>query len=616
MFSTRGRLADTFLGRTHRRQAAVATTWTPRAASGWLMLPVLLCLAVHVGVGADVSLEKLELPRIAVMVDEQIEQRLAEEGVVAAPQADDATFLRRVTLDLAGRIPTTSELEEFLRNPDSAKRLQVIDRLMQSPDFAYHLRNEFDLLLLARLRHDAAWREYLLEATRENRGWDQLFREVLVPDRQETGAAAELAASDIGGLADGGLDGIDGAETHVAAGSEGESARKLHEGAAAFLRHRAREVDDLTNDTCVVFFGVNVSCAKCHDHPLVSDWEQDHYYGMAAFFHRTYLTKKNQLAERFTGMPRFTTIYGEEKTAAYMFLSGRKIEEPQQEWTDERRKELDDLVRRQQREDDPGPLQLPDFSPREALVQLALDADGSSMLARAAVNRVWARLMGRGLVEPLDQMHSENPPSHPDLLDWLSDEFRQEGYDLRHLIRGLVSSRTYGRSSRWKDGETPAPELFAVATARPLTPRQMGLSLHLASLHPDLLAREVADPTVWGSRRERLESQADGAAGLFEIPHENFQVSVDEALLFSNSERFMREYLQEGSERLVGYLVELDEPASQVQGAYRAVLSREPDPEELEIMPAYLAERSDRPAAAVQQLVWALLASPEFRFNH
>jgi hypothetical protein len=560
-----------------------------------------------------------ELPEVApnlvaATIDQHLLKRLSEVGIQPAGPADDATFLRRITLDLAGRIPTTGEVEAFCRCTSPNKRRETIERLMQSSDFSYHLRNELDLLLLARLRKDNTWREYLLEATRENRGWDQIFREVLLPERVASPEPTSLVSTEALDAPLGNTSTEDGSDP-VTADTNASPSKTLHEGAAAFLRHRAREVDDLTNDTCILFFGVNVSCAKCHDHPLVSDWEQDHFYGMSAFFHRTYLTKKNQLAERFHGMPRFKTIYGEEKTAPFMFLSGKRVEEPAVELSDDERKALDDVVRRQQREDDPGPLQLPDFSPRQALVSLALESDTQYLLARSAVNRVWARLMGRGFVEPLDQMHSENPPSHPELLDWLAENFRNHGYDLQYLIRGIVASDAYGRSSRWDGEELPPPELFAVATPRPLTPSQLALSLQLATLHPAPLKHDVKESTTWEQRRERLESQADGVASQFEIPHENFQVSVDEALLFSNSDRFTRDYLHEGADRLLGRLTECDDSSQQIRAAFLAVLSRKPETAELELLQQYLADRSDRPVAALQHLVWALLASPEFRFN-
>src|SRR5262249_31307859 len=112
----------------------------------------------------------------------------------------------------------------------------------------------------------------------------------------------------------------------------------------------------------------------------------------------------------------------------------------------------------------------PKFSLRASLVQLALEPDGRDYFARSVVNRLWHRHFGRGLVAPLDQMHSANPPSHPELLQWLARDLIEHGYDLRRLVRGLVLSNAYARGSRWPNGEMPEEKHFAVAQLRPLTP--------------------------------------------------------------------------------------------------------------------------------------------------
>ncbi len=127
----------------------------------------------------------------------------------------------------------------------------------------------------------------------------------------------------------------------------------------------------------------------------------------------------------------------------------------------------------------------PQFSPREKLVEVALHSEDNRYFARNIVNRLWARMLGRGLVDPLDQMHSANVPSHPELLDWLTRDLVAHGYDLKRLLRGIALSQTYSRSSEWTSpGELPASSLFAVAKIKPLSPRQYGLSLSVASHNP------------------------------------------------------------------------------------------------------------------------------------
>jgi hypothetical protein len=546
--------------------------YLPKAGPAVAMIAACLLVAAGSQAVAAGTAAAGDLSAIAESIDRQIDAGLQAAEVAAAPPCTDLEYLRRATLDVAGRIPTAAETQRFAADAAADKRQQLVSRLLASPDFAFHLRNELDLFLLARIRNDGAWREYLATAVREGRGWDALVREILLPDR--------------GG--------------------------NIPEAASAFLRERAREVDDLTNDSSALLFGINISCAKCHDHPLVSDWTQDHFYGMASFFHRTYMTKNKGLAERFSGMPKFKTVSGEEKDAHFMFLTGTVIAEPAVEKTDEQRKAEEEAVRRQQKEDVSGPLELPEFSPRAALVDLALSESGNYLPARAMVNRTWARLMGRGLVEPLDQMHSENPPSHPELLDWLAEDFVQHGYDLRRLIGGIVLSRAYSRSSRW-EGAAPRADLFAVALSRPLTPRQLSLSLQVATLSPE---GDDTQAENWSDVRKQWEDRAESLAGQLEIPGDYFQVSADEALMFSNSERIHRDFLADQQDRLVGALLRQADREVGVQQAFLSVLSRPPDEEEIAAGLEYLKQREDRPTAAMQQLIWALMTGPEFRFNH
>jgi len=509
------------------------------------------------------------------VVDHYIAERMSQDKILPASQIQDLPFIRRVTLDLAGRIPTTAESRAFAESTSPNKRVELVDRLLASPDFVFHQRNELDILLMKPKPNDGDFRKYLLWSVEQNRPWDAMFRDMLI-----------------------------GVE-------EDENQR----GALAFLKARARRVEELTNDTAVLFFGVNVSCAQCHDHPLVSDWKQDHFYGMQSFFSRTFLTKKNVLAEKHYGEVKFTTTKGVEKQASFMFLTGSMIEEPKVELSGEEKKKLDEEVRNLQQKDD-APLRRPAFSPREKLVEVALKDDDSRFFSRNIANRVWLRLLGRGLVDPPDQLHSANPPSHPELLDWLARDLTTHQYDLRRIIRGIVLSQAYARSSEWTASESlPGPEYFAVATPRALTPRQYSLSLLVAAHHPEQWPKPD-QATEWKSRREQLENAANGWAGQFEVPGEGFQVAVDEALLVSNSNRFENEFLRDSGDRLAGYLKTLPDPAAAIDAACRAILSRPPGDEESAAMQEYLKARGTDQPMAMKQVLWALFASPELRFNY
>ncbi|TXT27589.1 MAG: hypothetical protein FD138_2737, partial [Planctomycetota bacterium] len=502
------------------------------------------------------------------------------EKVTAAPQADDASLLRRLMLDVAGRIPTSEEAKTYVANGSAVKRTELVDRLLASPDFVWHQRNEFDRMLLPNKPNDGDFRKYLLWAVKENRPWDAMFRDMLV-------------------------------------GDEADENRKH---ALTFIKSRARELDDMLNDTAIVFFGVNVTCAKCHDHPLTPDWKQHHYFGMASFFSRTYVTKKNLLAERPFGEVKFKSKRKDdtkgEQTAKFEFLTGAVIDEPVVERSEDDKKKIEEVIKAAMQKDDAPPPEKPSFSPREKLVEIALRAEDNRFFASNIVNRVWDRLFGRGLVHPVDQLHSGNAPSHPELLDWLTRDLVAHNYDLKRLIRGIVLSQAYSRSSEWMAGSMPPDaSLFAVTKVKPLTPRQYAVSLLIARQAPDSWP-SLDKPDEWVVRREQLENGSNGYTNFFEMPGESFQVAVDEALLFSNSKRIEDELLRDSKTEIVGYLKSLSDNTTVIDAAFQTICSRPPRDDERAAMEDYLQKHSADRIIAIRQIVWALLTGPEMRFSY
>jgi Protein of unknown function (DUF1549)/Protein of unknown function (DUF1553) len=511
---------------------------------------------------------------IAEVVDHYIDGALRKEAVKPATSADDATLIRRLTLDLAGRIPTAAENFAYVGSTDPDKRARLIDRLMASPGFVRHQATELDTMLMA--GGSGSLRDYLVKAADENRPWDQIFRELMLPNQTN----------------------------------------KDQKVAAEYLRQRVKDLDRLTADVSSTFFGVNISCAQCHDHPLVRDWKQDHFYGMKSFFSRTFVNgdRAGFLGERAYGTIRFKTTDDVERQARMMFLTGRRVDDAdaKEPSGEEKKKEKEGLDRAKKEKVPPTP---PKFSARAKLVELALSPGDREFFAKAIVNRIWHRLFGQGLVMPLDQMHSANPPSHPDLLAWLARDMTTHGYDLRRLIRGLVTSGAYARSSRWQSEEMPRPSLFAVALVRPLTPVQLAASLRLATVDPKSLPADLP-PERFEKTIEAVEASARSLAPSFANSSGDTQIGVAEALLFSNGKKIDGDLLADGPDRLVGRLKQTASPAEQIDLAVRNVLSRSPDEEEVRTLGAYLGQRTDRPDDACEQLVWILLTSAEFRFNH
>ncbi len=423
---------------------------------------VILGVVMIGGIGSARADDLLPPDRpIEEVVDSYVGAKLAREGVGPAPEADDATIVRRLTLDLVGRIPTAEEARLYVECSAPDKKAKLVDRLMASPGFVRHGADWFDAMLMAGTRGDL--RDYLTRAFGENRSWDRVFREIL--------AADEADAS--------------------------------NKGSSGFLKARAKDTDRLTSDVSSVFFGVNVSCAKCHDHPKVQDWKQDHYYGMKSFLDRT-VEVGGFVGEREFGSVKFKTTEGEERHAKFMFLTGKVVEVPgvQEPSKDEKAAEKKRLDESKKRKEAPEP---PKFSARGKLAEIALEPGERDFFARSIANRLWHRFFGQGLVSPLDQMHSENPPSHPELLQWLARDTIDHGYDLRRLTRGLVLSRAYSRTSRWESAEPPSPKWFAVGAVRPLSPMQLALSMWVATTDPASLADD-ADRKIEG-----LAGRAEGS---------------------------------------------------------------------------------------------------------
>ena len=514
---------------------------------------------------------------IAEVVDHYIDLGLGKLPIKPASRADDATLFRRLALDLDGRIPTAAESRAYCASTDPDKRARLVDRLMASPAFVRHQATELDTMLLAGGNGKGSLREYLLQAAGENRPWDRIFRELLLPDQSD----------------------------------------KAQKAAALYLRQGLKDMDRLTADVSSTFFGVNISCAQCHDHPLVRDWKQDHFFGMKSFLNRTFVNgngNESFLGERGYGQIRFKTTDDVEKQARFMFLTGRRVEESdaKEPSKDEQKKEKEGLDRSKK---DKAPPPQPKFSARAKLVELALASGDREFFSKAIVNRIWYRLFGHGLVMPLDQMHSANPPSHPELLAWLARDMATHGYDLRRLVRGLVLSEAYARTSRWEGADQPRPSLFAVALVRPLTATQLATSLRLATTDPASL------PPEFGSEKfekqiQSLEDSGRSLASSFASSGGDSQIGVAEALLFSNGKRITGELLGDGAERLVSRLEHTARTSDVVDLAVRNVLSRPPDDEELRALGAFLDGRTDRRDNARRQLVWVLLTDAEFRFNH
>lgn len=492
----------------------------------------------------------------------------------AAPLADDAAFLRRVTIDLADSVPSAASLRAFLADPRPGRRERKIDALVNAPEFARRMAGWLDDLLMDRragkLADAAAFREYLRQALLARKPYDALVREILSAD------------------------GADAARRHV----------------ARFYLDRDLDSVVLTRDISRVFLGRNVQCAQCHDHPRIDDYKQEHFYGIQAFLNRSYLYPKADdpkavIAEKAEGEVTFVSVFDKAKAQRTtrpavpggMMLAEPKLE-PAKAYTTPAAKDTKPV---------------PAYSRRARLAD-ALTSPENTAFARTAANRVWALLLGRGIVHPLDQDHPDNPPSHPELLDALAKHFVASGYDLRSLVREVCRSKAYQRGAQVPAGvPEPAEERFARAVPRPMRPEALGLSMMQALGFTDHVRQNLGVVHTEEARFAQFAAELAPLRATFEaapgVAEPGFEASLEGTLFLKHAEHFRHlAYPRPGALR--HRLLEIKNPAAVVDEVFQSVLSRLPSAEErAECLP--LAEPS-----RVPELIWACLATAEFRFNH
>ena len=373
-------------------------------------------LVAFLAFGAFASARGGEDP-LHVRIDKVVES--AHVGA-PAPPADDAAFLRRITLDLTGTIPSADEARAFLDDTSSDKRAKAIDRLLASRGYVRHMARTFDVMLMERRRDKYVktdpWRKYLVDSFAANKPYDQLAREIL------------------------GADGVD---------------PKMHP-AAKFYLEREVEPNALTRDVGRMFFGMDLQCAQCHDHPRIGDYYQRDYYGLYAFLNRSYLFRPDKkkpavLAEKAEGDVKFKSVFTKAEGSTRPRLPGGvEISEPTFKKGEEYKVKPDKKKKTLR--------PIPRYSRLAQLARHATDGKNRAF-NRNIVNRLWAHMMGRGLVEPVDLHHSKNPPLNPELLELLADAIVAMKYDVRGFLRELALTRAYQRSF-----EIPA-ELAAEAKA-------------------------------------------------------------------------------------------------------------------------------------------------------
>jgi hypothetical protein len=509
-----------------------------------------------------------EARRLAETIDRLVAAHWDESRVSPAPLADDGEFIRRVALDLTGKIPSASDVRWFLDDPTADKRERLVERLLDSPAYIAHSTGVEMHLMMPEVESNAeaqaltpSFEAWLREQITANVGSDRIVRAILTTKVADDGAGAR----------------------NRQAASRGREPSPL-----PFYVTKDVKSENLAASTARLFLGLRLECAQCHNHPFAS-WTRDQFWGYAAFF--ASLEKKapeDASLDPIREQPdrREAAIPGTEKVVKAAFLDGST----------------------------------PRFRPHEpARLTLAdwMTSPDNPYFARAAVNRIWAQLFGIGLVDPVDDMGADNPPSHPELLDVLAKAFAEHGYDRKFLIRAITLCRPYQLTSHdaGPGASSDDPRLFARMRERGLTAEQLydsltqAIGLTVEEARPGRLAVEMSS-----SRGEFLEKFGHQD----ERPTEA-QTSILQALALMNGRTVAGATHVEGGATLsaVAEAPFLD-TAGRIETLFLATLSRRPRREEAARLAAYVegGGSAGDPRKALSDVFWALLNSPEFLLNH
>ncbi len=487
---------------------------------------------------------------ITEAVDTFTSEAWQQRGLTPSPPLDDRAWARRVTLDLAGRIPSPAEQDAFLQAPATSRRADLVDRLLASEAYPLHMRELWDVFLMGRSlkdrredrRRDQGWWAFLENAFRDDRPWPETVRAFL------------------------------------------EARPDAAKGASWFLYERKNEYQQIAEAVAPVVYGTRIDCAQCHDHPLAREIKQAHYWGLVAAFNRSKnVDGGSSIAESAVGgFMNFTNLKKESQPATVTLLNGPTIPETRpsgdQPETDRDENYLDPAA----------PVKVPKFSRRSAFAAAA--TQDNPLLSRALVNRLWATLFGRGIVHPTDEMNARNLPSHPELLAWLAQDFADHGYHLRRLLRGLVLSRPYGLAPA-----AAPPDSFAAALERPLSAEQLARSWRVAS----------------GQAPEDEALRRAAVAAIPDVLPKEYQATFQQAQFLTHSPA-LNALFTPAADNTAARLLALPDSPARVHQAFLAVSDRAPDPEEAAAAAAFLDASPDRPAEAIRDLLWALMTSAEF----
>ncbi len=525
-----------------------------------LLLPALL---------SAVANAKPSTTRIAERIDRAIANELFDADTQFAPRTDDATFLRRVTLDLVGDIPTSEAITAFVLDPTANKRQHIIQELLDTPHYGQNWARYWRDVVFFRAQEDRAKIAAnamvvdLAKQLNANQGWNQIATDFIT------------ARGDV-----------------------------KQNGHTAIIMAQGGRTEETTAEVSRIFLGIQIQCAQCHDHPY-DRWKREQFHELAAFFPRIAVRNVREMTKR-----------------SFMVYSNDRYRRKQTKKDNDRRPTAEHRMPDLENPDLPGTLVQPKFFLTSASLptgtrdaerrqQLAQWLTENEWFATALVNRIWSELVGEGFYEPIDDLGPDRQATAPTAIKLLSKKFQQSGYDLKWLLATICQTEAYQRQARPRRSSDLLPFLANV-------PQRMRSDQLFNALHTALEIDEpVAATTGYAAIGQRRRSRPrDQFAELFGYDpseaRESISATIPQSLSLMNASQ-VDQKLRANRKNLLGRLLqEIPDDESLVVELYLRCLSREPTDAELALLLAY-RNKTSRRSEAFEDILWTLINSAEFQ---
>ena len=507
--------------------------------------------------GADTS----HMPEPLNMVDTAVFNKLKLLGIPASDTCDDETFLRRVSLDIAGMIPSEADVRAFMADTSADKRDRLIDRLLDSPGYADHFANKWNFILRNKKERGEdtpgtmLFHRWLWSSLYDNKPYDQFVREIVSASGDPTINPAVVWYRDVD------------------------------------------SVEEQVEDTAQLFLGIRIQCARCHHHPF-EKWSQDDYYGLAAFYNR--VGKKT--IPNAAGNLRDRRVFHNEGIATASNPRSGKALKPTGLGAE-------------------SAYEIP--AERDPRVQLAdwMSDPGNPFFAKSLVNRYWKHFFNRGIVEPEDDMRATNPPSNPELLDALAKQFIDSGFDLKDLVRTICRSQTYQLSSLPNDYNASDKQNFSR-----YYPRRLSAEVLYDAFHQVTGSTQNFGGMPAGTKALQLADASNGPYFLqvFGQPkgdtacecERSMEANLAQSLHLLNGKE-IQDKIASASGRAAALAKDTARSHEErMKELYLNVFGREPRASELETAVSYLKRNEENQQPGYEDILWALINTKEFQFNH